>query len=69
MVQTVSDRRFDTKFVSEKLKKYKTNAASSDKSNVHFNLAVLEDVMPGSMVADVVAILGSVDLVIPEIDR
>jgi len=43
MVQTVSDRRFDTKFVSEKLKKYKTNAASSDKSNVHFNLAVLEE--------------------------
>ncbi len=43
MVQTVSDRRFDTKFVSEKMKKYKTNAASSDKSNVHFNLAVLEE--------------------------
>jgi len=43
MVQTVSDRRFDTKFVSEKLKKYKTNAANSDKSNVHFNLAVLEE--------------------------
>src|SRR3569832_1649581 len=42
-VQTVSDRRFDTKFVSEKLKKYKTNAANSDKSNVHFNLAVLEE--------------------------
>ncbi|MFP5419473.1 MAG: nitronate monooxygenase [Gammaproteobacteria bacterium] len=43
MVQTVSDRRFDTRFVSAKLKKYKTNAASSDKSNVHFNLAVLEE--------------------------
>lgn len=43
MVQTVSDRRFDTKFVSGKLKQYKTNAASSDKSNVHFNLAVLEE--------------------------
>jgi nitronate monooxygenase len=39
MVQTVSDTRFDTKFVSEKLKKYKANVASSDKSNVHFNLA------------------------------
>jgi nitronate monooxygenase len=43
MVQTVSDRRFDTSFVSEKLKKYKANVASSDKSSVHFNLAVLEE--------------------------
>jgi nitronate monooxygenase len=41
MVQTVSDRRFDTSFVSEKLKQYKANVASSDKSSVHFNLAVL----------------------------
>jgi NAD(P)H-dependent flavin oxidoreductase YrpB (nitropropane dioxygenase family) len=43
MVQTVSDTRFDTKFVSEKLKKYKANVASSDKSAVHFNLDVLEE--------------------------
>jgi len=43
LVQSVSDRRYGTKFVSEKLKKYKTNVASSDKSNVHFNLAVLEE--------------------------
>jgi len=43
MVQTVSDTRFDTKFVSEKLKKYKANVASSDKSEVHFNLDVLEE--------------------------
>ena len=33
------------------------------------NLAVLQDVMPGYMVADAVGILGSVDLIIPEIDR
>ena len=33
------------------------------------NLAVLEDVMPGTMMADAVAILGSVDIIIPEIDR
>jgi len=33
------------------------------------NLAVLEAVMPGNMVADAVAILGSVDLVLPEVDR
>jgi NAD(P)H-dependent flavin oxidoreductase YrpB (nitropropane dioxygenase family) len=43
MVQTVSDTRFDTKFVSQKLKQYKANVASSDKSDVHFNLAVLEE--------------------------
>lgn len=43
MVQTVSDTRFDTKFVSQKLKQYKANIASSDKSDVHFNLAVLEE--------------------------
>lgn len=33
------------------------------------NLAVLQDVMPGYMVADLVGILGSVDVLIPEIDR
>jgi NADH-quinone oxidoreductase subunit D len=33
------------------------------------NLAVLQDVMPGTMMADAVAILGSVDIIIPEIDR
>ena len=43
MVQTVSDRRFDTSFVSAKLKQYKANVASSDKSSVHFNLAILEE--------------------------
>jgi len=33
------------------------------------NLAVLTEVMPGHMVADAVAVLGSVDLVMPEVDR
>ncbi len=33
------------------------------------NLHVLNDVLPGTLVADAIAILGSVDLVIPEIDR
>jgi len=33
------------------------------------NLAALTEVMPGNMVADAVAILGSVDLVMPEVDR
>lgn len=33
------------------------------------NLAVVQDALPGTMVADAVAVLGSLDLVIPEIDR
>jgi NADH-quinone oxidoreductase subunit D len=33
------------------------------------NLAVLTEVLPGNMVADAVAVLGSVDVVMPEIDR
>jgi NAD(P)H-dependent flavin oxidoreductase YrpB (nitropropane dioxygenase family) len=43
MVQTVSDRRFDTRFVSQKLKQYKYNVASPDKAAVRFNLAALEE--------------------------
>jgi NAD(P)H-dependent flavin oxidoreductase YrpB (nitropropane dioxygenase family) len=43
MVQTVSDTRFDTKFVSQKLKQYKKNVASSDKSSVQFCLPTLEE--------------------------
>ena len=33
------------------------------------NLAVMQEIMRGTMVADAVAILGSVDVVMPEIDR
>jgi len=43
MVQTVSDRRYETKFVKDKLKQYKYNVASSDKSAVKFNLGQLEE--------------------------
>jgi NAD(P)H-dependent flavin oxidoreductase YrpB (nitropropane dioxygenase family) len=43
MVQTVSDTRFDTKFVSQKLKQYKANVANSDKSSVQFCLPTLEE--------------------------
>ena len=43
MVQTVSDTRFDTRFVSKKLKQYKKNVASNDKSSVQFCLATLEE--------------------------
>jgi nitronate monooxygenase len=38
MVQTVSDRRFNTGFVAEKQKLYKYNVANSDKSAILFNL-------------------------------
>ncbi|OGT82318.1 MAG: 2-nitropropane dioxygenase [Gammaproteobacteria bacterium RIFCSPLOWO2_02_FULL_61_13] len=38
MVPAVSDSRFQTRFVSEKAKLYKHNAANSDKSSVLFNL-------------------------------
>jgi len=43
MVQAVSDRRFKTGFVKEKLKLYKYNVASSDKSPVLFNLGRLAE--------------------------
>jgi len=43
MVPTVSDRRFNTGFVAEKLKKYKYNVASRDKSAVRFDLARLAE--------------------------
>jgi NADH-quinone oxidoreductase subunit D len=33
------------------------------------NLALLQDVLPGYMMADIVAVLGSIDVIIPEIDR
>lgn len=43
MVPTVSDRRFRTHFVKEKLKLYKYNVASSDKSAVLFDLGRLAE--------------------------
>jgi len=43
MVPTVSDRRFRTHFVKEKLKLYKYNVASSDKSSVLFDLGRLAE--------------------------
>ena len=43
MVPTVSDRRFKTRFVKEKIKKYKYNVANPDKSAVHFDLAQLAE--------------------------
>ncbi len=43
MVPTVSDRRFRTHFVKEKLKHYKYNVANSDKSEVLFDLGRLAE--------------------------
>jgi len=41
MVPTISDRRYDTKYVRDKLKQYKYNVANSDKSEVQFDLELL----------------------------
>lgn len=38
MLPTVTDRRYDTDFVKEKLQKYKANLENSDKSSVKFDL-------------------------------
>jgi len=43
MVKTVADRRFNTKFVKNKLQQYKFNVANTDKSVVHFNLGELAE--------------------------
>jgi NAD(P)H-dependent flavin oxidoreductase YrpB (nitropropane dioxygenase family) len=43
MVQTVSDRRFKTRHVKEKLQLYKANVASSDKTSVLFDLGRLAE--------------------------
>jgi nitronate monooxygenase len=43
MVHTVSDRRFRTGFVKGKLKQYKYNVASSDKSKILFDLGRLAE--------------------------
>ncbi len=43
MVPTVSDRRYKTRFVKDKLKLYKYNVANSDKSDVRFDLGHLAE--------------------------
>ena len=43
MVKTVADRRFNTKFVKEKLKLYKYNVENPDKSAVQFDLGPLAE--------------------------
>jgi nitronate monooxygenase len=43
MVPTVSDRRFNTKYVKNKLKQYKFNVANDDKSVVQFDLGLLAE--------------------------
>jgi nitronate monooxygenase len=43
MVQTVADRRYNTKYVKDKLRQYKYNVANDDKSDVQFDLARLAE--------------------------
>ena len=43
MVPTVSDRRFNTKYVKNKLKQFKFNVANSDKAIVKFDLGLLAE--------------------------
>ena len=43
MVPVVSDSRFDTKFVKDKMREFKFNVANTDKSMVKFKLDVLAD--------------------------
>ncbi len=43
MVNTVADRRFNARFVKDKLKQYKFNVANSDKSVVQFDLGQLAE--------------------------
>ena len=43
MVPTVSDRRYNTKYVKDKLKLYKYNVANTDKSDIQFDLALLAE--------------------------
>ncbi|MGL1833963.1 nitronate monooxygenase [Rhodocyclaceae bacterium SMB388] len=43
MAPTISDRRYDTKYVRNKLKLYKYNVANTDKSEVQFDLALLAE--------------------------
>src|SRR5512135_3545730 len=43
MLPTVSDRRYQTSFVKDKLKQYKFNVQNADKSEVKFNLGQIEE--------------------------
>lgn len=43
MIKTVADRRFNTKYVKEKLKLYKYNVENPDKSEVQFDLGQLAE--------------------------
>jgi nitronate monooxygenase len=43
MISTVADRRFNAKFVKEKLKQYKFNVANTDKSVVQFDLGQIAE--------------------------
>lgn len=43
MIKTVADSRFDTRYVSGKLRRYKYNVSASDKSRVTFDLGLVAE--------------------------
>jgi nitronate monooxygenase len=43
MINTVADRRYQTKFVKDKLKQYKFNVENADKAVVKFDLGTVEE--------------------------
>ena len=43
MLPTVSDRRYNTKYVKNKLQQYKFNVANTDKSVVQFDLGLIAE--------------------------
>lgn len=43
MIPTVTDRRFNTKYVKDKLQQYKFNVANADKSVVQFDLGLIAE--------------------------
>ena len=43
MLPTVSDRRYNTKYVKNKLKQYKFNVENTDKSVVQFDLGLVAE--------------------------
>jgi len=43
MTPTVTDRRFNTRFVKDKLQKYKYNVTNSDKTDILFDLGQIEE--------------------------
>ena len=59
MLPTVSDRRYNTKYVKNKLQQYKFNVANSDKSVVQFDMGLLAEATQNHVRATMEAKRGS----------